>query len=241
MGFELKHVGGPKWLAVDEDGVTVHEFKGKKATVIPEFEAWLADREGLIEDPVVEGEVVEPVVDDGEREEVEVVEPVLPDPAELRGLAKTAALNAQTDSTFIEGEWVLKSGVHNEANHVYNVPDGWQAAWATPVHIDGGRHANYIRERGYRPVYKDEMGSDMYSSELYVAYMDSDDSEFVYMSGAQLFIGPSQRLAKIRRAEYDAHMAAFNSKQEEDQEFAESIGGSLRTQRESSVYNPMRS
>jgi len=98
-----------------------------------------------------------------------------------------------------------------------------------------------VRERGYRPVYKDEMGTDMYGSEMYVAFMDDTDSEFVFMSGAQLFVGPAGRLEKIRKAEYDAHMAAFNSKQEENQEFAESLGGSLKTQRDSSVYNPMRS
>lgn len=235
MSIELKHLGGPKWVAIDEEGNHVQEFQGKKADVIPEFESWLADQEGLDEDPVVEEK---PEV----KEDIEVVEPDLPDPSGLSGLAKTAALNAQSDTTFVEGEWKLKSGVHNEANHVYNVPDGWQAAWATPRHVDGGRHANYLRERGYRPVYKDEMGTDMYSSDLYVAFMDEHDSEFVFMGGAQLFIGPSERLEKIRQAEYDAHMAAFNSKQEEDREFAEStIGGSLKTQRESSVYNPMRS
>jgi hypothetical protein len=143
---------------------------------------------------------------------------------------------------FVEGEWVSKSGVSNEANRVYNVPEGYQPAWATPRNIDGGRHANFLRERGYRPVYRDEMGDDMYGDELYVAFLDESDSDFVFMGGAQLFIGPSERLDKIRKAEYDAHMAAFNSKQEEDREFAEDrLGGELRTNRESSVYNPMRS
>lgn len=287
--FELKHLGGPKWAAINESGERIKEFQGKKPEVLEEYNKWMSTQSvepvpapapepvptpiptpvptpdpvptpepTPVEAPAPEikaepvTEVVnaetpaEPKVDTETVVEPSVVDinvepPKLPDPSALSGLAKTAALNAQSDTTFIQGEWTLKSGVHNEANHVYNVPDGWQAAWATPRHVDGGRHANYLRERGYRPVYKDEMGSDMYGSEMYVAYLDDSDSEFVFMSGAQLFIGPAERLAKIRGAEYDAHMAAFNSKQEENQEFAESLGGSLKTQRDSSVYNPMRS
>jgi len=226
--FELRHAGGPKWEAIDEEGNVVKVFSGKKVEVLNEFNAW----------------TVNP---DGEEEEAsEDVKPPakavnLPDPSKLSGRAKTAALNAQSDSVFVEGEWTLKSGVHNEANRVYNLPDGYQAAWATPRHIDGGRHANYLRERGYRPVYRDEMGQDMYEDAMYVAFIDESDSEFVFMSGAQLFIGPVEKLAKIRGREYDAHMAAFRSKQEDDQEFAESLGGTLQTKRDSSIYNPMGS
>lgn len=228
--FELRHAGGPKWEAIDEEGNVMRTFQGKKAIVMKEFNEWS-------QNPVV-GDVVEEVV-----EEVKPPEKAanLPDPSKLSGRAKTAALNAQADSVFVEGEWTLKSGVHNEANRVYNLPQGYQAAWATPRHIDGGRHANYLRERGYRPVYRDEMGRDMYEDALYVAYIDESDSEFVFMSGAQLFIGPVEKLAKIREREYDAHMAAFRSKQEDDQEFAESLGGTLQTKRDSSVYNPMGS
>jgi len=164
----------------------------------------------------------------------------LPDPSKLSGRAKTAALNAQTNQVFVPGEYSLQSGIHNEANKVYNVPEGWQAAWGTPRHIDGGRHANYLRERGYRPVYRDEMGTDMYGDELYVAFVDDSDSDYVFMNGAQLFIGPSERLAQMRKTEYDDHMATLNSKQEEDRELADSLGGNLKTQRESSTYNPMR-
>lgn len=225
--FELRHAGGPKWEAIDEEGNVVKTFSGKKAEVLNEFNAWTQNPDG-------EEEVVE-----------EVAPPApavnLPDPSKLSGRAKTAALNAQADSVFVEGEWTAKSGVHNEANRVYNLPDGYQAAWATPRHIDGGRHANYLRERGYRPVYRDEMGRDMYEDALYVAYIDESDSEFVFMSGAQLFIGPAEKLAKIRQREYDNHMAAFRSKQEDDQEFAESLGGTLQTKRDSSIYNPMGS
>lgn len=228
--FELRHAGGPKWEATDEEGNVVKVFSGKKAEVLNQFNAWASNP-------------------NGEEEEVEVAEDVkppakavnLPDPSKLSGRAKTAALNAQSDSVFVEGEWTLKSGVHNEANRVYNLPDGYQAAWATPRHIDGGRHANYLRERGYRPVYRDEMGQDMYEDAMYIAFIDESDSEFVFMSGAQLFIGPMEKLAKIREREYDAHMAAFRSKQEDDQEFAESLGGTLQTKRDSSIYNPMGS
>lgn len=237
MSIELQHKAGAKWIAVNEDGDVLQEFSGKRKDVEPEFEAWLSEQGSTHFDAEEEAKAQE---SEGETP-AEVTEPDLPDPDNLTGLAKTAALNAQQDSTFVEGEWSLKSGVHNEANRVYNVPDGWQAAWATPRHVDGGRHANYLRERGYRPVYKDEMGKDMYASEMYIAYMDDEDSEFVFMSGAQLFVGPVGRLEKIRKSEYDAHMAAFNSKQEEDREFAESLGGALNTERESSVYNPMRS
>lgn len=233
MDIELKHAGGPKWQAVNGNGDVLGEWSGKRRDVEPQFNEWLAEREREAES------VAEATVDDVVEERATKVS--LPDPTRLSGRAKTAALNAQQDSVFVEGEWQSKSGVHNEANRVYNVPDGYQAAWATPRNIDGGRHANFLRERGYRPVYRDEMGSDMYGDELYVSFQDETDSEFVFMSGAQLFIGPSETLAKIRRAEYDAHMAAFNSKQEEDREFAEDrLGGELRTSRESSVYNPMR-
>lgn len=231
MGIELKHAGGPKWQAVDGDGVVLEEWQGKRRDVEPQFNEWLSKQE--IEEPA--SEVVEDATPEAVKKE-------LPDPSKLTGRAKTAALNAQQDTVFVEGEWRSASGVNNEANRVYNVPEGYQVAWATPRNVDGGRHANFLRERGYRPVYRDEMGDDMYGDELYVAFLDEADSEFAFMSGAQLFIGPSDRLAKIRQAEYDAHMAAFNSKQEEDREFAEDrLGGELRTNRESSVYNPMRS
>lgn len=226
----LKHIGGAKWIAENDAGETVREFNGKRVDVEPEFHAWLE----TYEEPEVEAQ--------GEDDEVSPVEsgPNLPNPDNLSGRAKTAALNAHVDSTFVEGEWSPKSGVHTEANYVYNVPDGWQAAWSTPRNIDGGRHANYLRERGYRPVYKDEMGADMYGDELYVAYVDESDGDFVFMGGAQLFIGPSERLAKLRRSEYDAHMAAIHSKQEEPENVGAHLGGELRTSRDSSVYNPMR-
>mgnify|MGYP001555028613 CR=1 FL=1 len=240
MSVELMHVGGTKWVAMHENGDELAEFKGKKDAAMEQFEAWLHTYEEDMAEDASSDDDASLAMSVPEVEEPEAVEPSLPDPSSLKGLAKTAALNAQTDTTFVEGEWTLKSGVHNEANKVYNVPAGWQVAWATPRHIDGGRHSNYLRERGYRPVYMEEMGSDMYGSDLYVAFIDESDSEFVFMSGAQLFIGPVGRLEKIRETEYDAHMAAFNSKQDDDREFAESLGGSLRTQRESSVYNPMR-
>jgi len=233
MDIELKHAGGPKWQAINGDGDVLKEWSGKRRDVEPQFTEWLASL-----DEEATSAPVEEVVDEVQ----ETSAPVLPDASKLTGRAKTAALNAQVDSTFVEGEWRLQGGIQNEANRVYNVPEGYQVAWATPRHIDGGRHANYLRERGYRPVYGDEMGTDMYGDELYVAYLDESDSEYVFMGGAQLFIGPAERLAKIRQAEYDAHMAAFNSKQEEDRVMAEeTLGGELRTKRDSSVYNPMRS
>jgi len=231
MQYEFKHVGGPKWAAVDENGETVREFKGKRADAEAEFEEFVAG----LGDVEASDESVD--VQKASTEEREV--PKL-NPDGLTGLAKTAALNEQVDTVFVESEYKLASGIHNEANKVYNVPDGWQAAWATPRHIDQGRHANYLRERGYRPVYRDEMGTDMYEDEIYVAYVDDSDSEYVFMNGAQLFIGPSERLAKLRQTEYDNHMAALNSKQEEDRELAEDLGGHLKTQRDSSTYNPMR-
>lgn len=243
MSFELKHAGGPKWTVLNEAGEVVETFRGKRAEAEELFNDWLAS--ATVADSVEDAAdaddaavvVDEPVVETADETQPEVA---LPDPTNLSGRAKTAALNAQMDTVVVEGEYRVKSGVHNEANHVYNVPDGWQAAWSTPRHIDGGRHANYLRERGYRPVYRDEMGTDMYSDELYVAYLDESDSEFVFMSGAQLFIGPSEKLARARKNEYDSHMAALNSKQEADREFAEDLGGNLRTQRETSTYNPMR-
>lgn len=236
MSIELKHAGGPKWQAVNESGEVLNEFSGKRTDVEPEFEAWLAAQsEDNAEVVVAEDAPVQ------ETQEESIPAAPKVNTEGLTGKALTAARNAEVDSTFVEGEWKLQGGVSNEANRVYNVPEGYQVAWSTPRHIDGGRHANYLRERGYRPVYRDEMGTDMYGDALYVAYLDETDSEYTFMGGAQLFIGPSERLAKIRRAEYDAHMAAFNSKQEEDQERAEYIGGELRTKRDSSVYNPMRS
>lgn len=229
MDYTLKHQGGPTWWAVDENGEQVKKFTGRKADVKAAFDEWVAGQSDDSE-----------VVDNGNKpEEKKVVEPTLPDPSKLTGRAKTAALNAQVDSVFVEGEFQLQSGVQNEANRVHNVPAGWQAAWATPVHIDGGRHAQYLRERGYRPVYSDEMGTDMYGDEIYVAYTDDTDSEFVFMSGAQLFIGPSERLEKIRKAEYDSRMAALNTKQEETRDISAPIGGELKTTRDSSTYNPM--
>lgn len=243
MSFELKHAGGPKWTVVNENGEVVETFRGKRAEAERLFEDWLAGQSDAdsVEDAAdasgSEPAADEPVVETADEPKPEVK---LPNPEGLSGLAKTAALNAQMETVVVEGEYRLKSGVHNEANHVYNVPDGWQAAWGTPRHIDGGRHANYLRERGYRPVYRDEMGTDMYGDELYVAYLDETDSDFVFMSGAQLFIGPSEKLARARKNEYDEHMAALNTKQEADREAAENLGGNLRTNRETSTYNPMR-
>lgn len=232
MQYEFKHVGGPKWAAVDENGETVREFKGKRADAEAEFEEFVAS----LGDVEASDESVD--VQEASTEEREV--PKL-NPDGLSGLAKTAALNEQVDTVFVESEYKLASGIHNEANKVYNVPSGWQAAWATPVHIDGGRHANYLRERGYRPVYNDEMGTDMYGDAMYVAYLDESDSEYVFMNGAQLFIGPTERLEKIRRAEYDQHVADLSSKQEGVQEVASPIGGQMRTESKSSTYNPMGS
>jgi len=243
MSFELKHAGGPKWTVVNESGEVVETFRGKRAEAEQLFADWLDSQPDVdaVEDAAdasdVESAAEQPAVEAADEEKPAVN---LPDPSGLSGLAKTAALNAQMETVVVEGEYRSKSGVHNEANHVYNVPDGWQAAWGTPRHIDGGRHANYLRERGYRPVYRDEMGTDMYSDELYVAYLDETDTDFVFMSGAQLFIGPSEKLARARKNEYDEHMAALNTKQEADREAAENLGGNLRTNRETSTYNPMR-
>ena len=233
MKYELKHAGGPKWWAVDEDGEQIESFSGKKDDVVAAFNAWVEQQTG---GGSVDGTVVE---SDTANETPAQPEPSLPDPSKLTGRAKTAALNAQVNTVFVANEYQLESGIQNEANRVHNVPEGWQAAWATPVQFDGGRHAQYLRERGYRPVYADEMGSDMYGDEIFVAYTDSTDSEFVFMGGAQLFIGPSERLEKIRKAEYDNRMAVLNTKQEETRDVAAPIGGELKTTRDSSTYNPM--
>lgn len=224
--FTLEHKGGPVWLVRNAEDEIVTELKGKKTEVLEQFEQYKAEH-------------ASPEVPEEEPSE-EAAKPNLPNPDSLSGRAKTAALNAQVDTTFVEGEYKLSAGVQNEANKVFNVPDGWQPAWATPRHIDGGRHANHLRERGYRPVYRDEMGNDQYEDAMYVAYMDETDSDFVFMGGAQLFIGPSERLAKLRQAEYDAHMAAFTSKPDEFKSEAERYGAQLKTDR-SSTYNPMRS
>jgi len=236
--IQLKHIAGAKWHAISEEGEVVKEFTGKKVVVEPAFEEWLNAQDSVSEEDREQDAVEEERrVESGEH--AKTVN--LPNPDTLKGRAKTAALNAQVDSTFVEGEYKLKSGLQNEANMVHNVPAGWQVGWATPRTVDGGRHAAYLRERGYRPVYVQEMGSDLYGEELYVAYLDEVDSEFVFQGGAQLFIGPSERLAKLRRAEYDVHMAAFHSKQEDDKSSADSLGGELKTRHDSSVYNPMRS
>lgn len=248
--IRLEHKGGPKWLAKDENNRVLKEFRGPRRRVQPEYEAWLEtymiakqpDKEEVSEsgeeerqeEQVLEAETQEPESEEEPKKEN------LPDPSKLKGLAKTAALNARVDQTFVEGEWHQKSGVLNESNAVFNIPEGWQIVWATPRSIDGGRHANYLRERGYRPVYRDEMSDDMYEDGMYVSFMDEDSQEFVYKQGAQLFIGPSERLAKLRQAEYDAHMAAFNRKRDSIEADAERQGAEMRTTQDVSTYNPMR-
>lgn len=250
MSLELKHVAGSKWEVLNPDGEVVKTFTGPKKRVEPEFKEWLKTdeaqeiteaasfKEADENDPVSAAEDEEKRAASGEHGKT----PTLPDASKLRGLAKTAALNAQVDSTVVESEWNQKSGVVNESNRVFNVPDGWRVAWATPRRIDGGRHANYLRaDMGFRPVYKDEMANDMYEGEgMYTAFVDDDSSEFVFKDGAQLFIGNEERVAKIRKRDYDARMAAFNRKQDSIEHDAQRQGAMMRTTRNESDYNPMR-
>jgi len=226
MSIELKHKAGQYWGVMEGEN-ELAQIKGNKKEALQEFEEWKVENGFATEKPGVEAS--------GEPVDINKAR------SELEGLALTAKLNETVDTNIVADEWSPRAGIFNESNKVEGVPRGWRAIWAIPRTVDGGQHEAWLRQRGCRPVYREEMADSPYDSKgMFVNWMDEGSGEYVEQSGARLLIGPVSKLDKLRELEYSRTMDNIDRVDEQSQELAARIGDQpIRVERHSGAYDPM--
>lgn len=235
MRYELRHKGARRWWVYDENEEVVTKLLGTKEEAAKLYEEWL--RAPRTTPSAVPVPTATPKAD-------AVTSKGVPPRAKskLSGAELTAALNEGVDGTITPNEWKLQTGVFNESNEVKNVPFGWRAIWATPRHVDGGRHMSWLLARGCRAVYREEITEDQLSSDsMYVNYLDESEEVFVEQMGSRLMIGRIDKLDKLRELEYAQRMKAIERDERDtrNQRAAELGEQPISVQRTSESYNPM--
>lgn len=91
-------------------------------------------------------------------------------------------------------------GVVNDPNEVGNVPADRCVTWATDPRLDAGRHLDFVKNLGFRPVEPDEVSRDPNRAGKYHVSHYEEWNKYVVRGGGVLMIGYRQYRDERRAA-----------------------------------------